>query len=319
MREHLSQDNILKAVVGLRPYRRGGLRLEQEELDGKHWVHNYGHGGSGITVCWGCAEWVARAVDRDPGPIAVLGGGVIGLTVAHRLAKAGRQVTVYARDYPPTTTSDLAGGLWAPTHMALDDGELRRDLLTWSWDAFSELKGKDYGVSDVTLYQALDSPDPLDPMPDWLVGEGRHTERLPFGSDAPEGLVWQTYLIQTSTFLPRLVQDLQEAEVELVEKEFRSEKECSELSQPTIVNCLGLGAGELLGDPAVVPIRGQLLYLKPVKDKMVVDHSGGYVISRDDVLILGGTFEEGESDLSVSEETSRRILEGNRSFDWGSS
>ena len=50
---------------------------------------------------------------------------------------------------------------------------------------------------------------------------------------------------------------------------------------------------------------------------MVVDHAGGYVISREDALILGGTFEEGVSDMTPSEETSKNILEGNQSFDWG--
>ena len=45
--------------VGLRPFRRGGIRLER---DGRI-IHNYGHGGSGFTVSWGCAEAVAAIVD----------------------------------------------------------------------------------------------------------------------------------------------------------------------------------------------------------------------------------------------------------------
>lgn len=47
--------------VGLRPYRNGGIRLERKELsDGRAVIHNYGHGGSGFTVSWGCAQEVAR-------------------------------------------------------------------------------------------------------------------------------------------------------------------------------------------------------------------------------------------------------------------
>jgi D-amino-acid oxidase len=51
---------ILRERVGLRPYRRSGVRLERETLrDGRIVVHNYGHGGSGFTLSWGCAEEAA--------------------------------------------------------------------------------------------------------------------------------------------------------------------------------------------------------------------------------------------------------------------
>ncbi len=45
--------------AGLRPY-RDPLRLESELLEGKLIVHNYGHGGSGITLAMGCAEDVVK-------------------------------------------------------------------------------------------------------------------------------------------------------------------------------------------------------------------------------------------------------------------
>ncbi|MBA3282494.1 MAG: FAD-binding oxidoreductase [Acidimicrobiia bacterium] len=44
--------------VGLRPM-RPSVRLEVEELDGARCVHNYGHGGSGVTLSWGCARETA--------------------------------------------------------------------------------------------------------------------------------------------------------------------------------------------------------------------------------------------------------------------
>lgn len=37
-----------------------GVRLEHEDIDGTLFVHNYGHGGSGITMSWGCALQTAR-------------------------------------------------------------------------------------------------------------------------------------------------------------------------------------------------------------------------------------------------------------------
>ena len=55
----LNIDNppVLAARVGLRPFRKSGVRLERDRLrDGRAVIHNYGHGGSGFTLSWGCAE-----------------------------------------------------------------------------------------------------------------------------------------------------------------------------------------------------------------------------------------------------------------------
>ena len=54
--------------VGLRPA-RPTVRLEVEQLDGARCVHNYGHGGSGVTLSWGCArEATALLTGEDPRP-----------------------------------------------------------------------------------------------------------------------------------------------------------------------------------------------------------------------------------------------------------
>jgi D-amino-acid oxidase len=56
--------HVREVKVGLRPFRRSGIRVEAAGLpDGRLVVHNYGHGGSGFTVSWGCAESVARLVE----------------------------------------------------------------------------------------------------------------------------------------------------------------------------------------------------------------------------------------------------------------
>ena len=51
-------------VAGVRPYRNGSYRLESETIGSKFIVHNYGHGGAGITLSWGCAAKV-RDLVRD--------------------------------------------------------------------------------------------------------------------------------------------------------------------------------------------------------------------------------------------------------------
>jgi D-amino-acid oxidase len=52
---------IIGAKVGLRPA-RSSIRLETEIIGDKKIVHNYGHGGSGYTVSWGCANEVVELV-----------------------------------------------------------------------------------------------------------------------------------------------------------------------------------------------------------------------------------------------------------------
>lgn len=46
--------------AGLRPFRRANVRLDVQE--GTSIVHNYGHGGAGVTFSWGCALEVADHV-----------------------------------------------------------------------------------------------------------------------------------------------------------------------------------------------------------------------------------------------------------------
>lgn len=59
----LAGAEVLEHKVGLRPG-RPEVRLEREDGWGVSVVHNYGHGGSGITLSWGCAgEAVAMVAD----------------------------------------------------------------------------------------------------------------------------------------------------------------------------------------------------------------------------------------------------------------
>jgi len=53
---------VLAERVGLRPFRKSGVRLERCRLrDGRTVIHNYGHGGAGFTLSWGCAREVLEA------------------------------------------------------------------------------------------------------------------------------------------------------------------------------------------------------------------------------------------------------------------
>jgi D-amino-acid oxidase len=57
---NIDEPRVLAARVGLRPFRRSGVRLERDRLsDGRAVIHNYGHGGAGFTLSWGCGREVA--------------------------------------------------------------------------------------------------------------------------------------------------------------------------------------------------------------------------------------------------------------------
>jgi D-amino-acid oxidase len=57
----IEKPNVLAERVGLRPFRKSGVRVERAHLrDGRTVVHNYGHGGSGFTLSWGCTAEVLR-------------------------------------------------------------------------------------------------------------------------------------------------------------------------------------------------------------------------------------------------------------------
>ena len=56
---NIDKPPVLAERVGLRPFRKSGVRLERDQLsDGRTVIHNYGHGGAGFTLSWGCAQAV---------------------------------------------------------------------------------------------------------------------------------------------------------------------------------------------------------------------------------------------------------------------
>ena len=60
----MEKPQVLRERVGLRPFRKSGVRLEAEKLsDDRTVLHNYGHGGSGFTLSWGCAREVLSLLE----------------------------------------------------------------------------------------------------------------------------------------------------------------------------------------------------------------------------------------------------------------
>jgi glycine/D-amino acid oxidase-like deaminating enzyme len=316
---NLADDQIVRAVAGIRPYRRGGPRLEREAVRDKTVVHNYGHGGAGYTLSWGSATLVAELLRGHPRgtEVAVLGSGVVGLASARVLQERGFRVRIYARDFPPHTTSDVAGAEWSPDIVERGETPALRArfdrMLTMSWRRFQSLVGPRWGVSPRPIYEAADVPSGLDELPAGLVPAPRRLRSLPF-APAQSARVYQTLLIEAPVFLATLVEEVRRAGAGLETRSFTGAGELAALREPVIVNCLGLGAGAVFGDAALVPIRGQLVHLRPQALSYLLDHPAGYMVPRADALVLGGTFEEGVADPRTDPATCARIVDDNRRF-----
>jgi D-amino-acid oxidase len=325
-RVDVSEDRIIRRVVGLRPYRPSGFLVRAESLDGRLLVHNYGHGGGGVTLSWGTAALAADLVRESGrgGPAAVLGCGVIGLSSARVLQDRGFDVTIYARQLPPDTTSNVAGAMWNPSFVvdrsqrtAEFDAQFERAQRI-SHRTFQGLVGADYAVRWRELFVLSSNPS-VGGLPDWGLPElypERHAlpaAENPFAS--PRVVVEDTLFIEPATYLRALLRDFHRAGGRVVVRELASASEVAALPEPVVVNATGLGARELFGDRALVAIKGQLTVLLPqaAVDYAVVTEDL-YMFPRSDGIVLGGTHERGVETLEPDLEAEKRILAGQRAI-----
>lgn len=332
-RVKVARNRVIRTVVGLRPFRSEGFVLEAERLGPKLLVHNYGHGGAGVTLSWGTSS-LAVDLARDfvqtrrtrtrNRRFAVLGCGVMGLSTARLLQQRFQNgvgtITIYAKDLPPETTSNIAGALWYPTSsfdqqdVTAKFSEQFRLACQISNRAFQELVGPEYGVRwtdtleliswEASLERELFGGAQLYPQT-----EVHRDPKRYFGF--PFTRQFSTLMIEPHTYLRALLRDFYTAGGKIVVKEFRNRGEIARLTEPVIFNCTGLGSRELFDDQKLIPVRGQLEILLPQPEINYCYLSGsGYMFPRRDGIVLGGTFDRDDWSLQPNPEQTTRILEG---------
>jgi glycine/D-amino acid oxidase-like deaminating enzyme len=320
----VSADRVLHTAVGLRPYRPGGFVLRTERLGDRVVVHNYGHGGAGITLSWGCATLaVEEALATGARSFAVLGCGVLGISTAILLQRHGGRITIYTEHLPAETASSVAGALWLP-YSVYDPTKATPSFLSQfrracvlSFRAFERYVGSDYGVRKLPTYFLLptraDAPDFLGM--DEIFPEihdlpaTEHRFRTPFVQRI------DTWMIDPEVYLPALLRDFRGDGGEVVDRRLASPTEVAALPEPVILNCTGLGSRSLFGDEELTPIQGQLAMLpaQPEVDYGYVYEDSSdllYMFPRKTSIVLGGTSRPGEGSLEPDAAEGQRILAG---------
>jgi glycine/D-amino acid oxidase-like deaminating enzyme len=323
----VSEQRIIRIDVGLRPFRPSGFRVEREALGEKVLVHNYGHGGGGITLSWGTSKLaVDLGYDSSNLDVAVLGCGAVGLATARLLQERGARVRIYARDLPPNTTSNVAGAQWWPASVYDSDratpGFIAQHTAAaqFSFRRFQSLVGDAYGVSWETNYNLSNRPITTypareeDPMRALVVNQ---RDLAPDEHNFPRPFVRQfdTMMIETPLYLRRMELDVRQAGGDIAVREFGDIAQVQALPERIVFNCTGLGAGRLFGDAEIMPVRGQLAILLPQPE---VGYNTiareGYMFARRDGIVLGGTFERGVWSPEPDPVTIAGIIAGHKSI-----
>jgi len=323
----VAPERVIRTVVGLRPYRPSGFVVRGEKLDGKTVIHNYGHGGAGITLSWGTAQLaVAEAAKVETRQCAVIGCGVVGLSTARLLQQRGYTVSIYAKAMPPDTTSNIAGGLWDPvtvydhTRVTPEFNRQFGEAGRFAFRRYQSMVGETYGVRWLPYYllsrdSALNPAPPDSPYsqiePLYPDAKQLSPDEHPF--DVPYAYRRYSMLIEPAIYLNALMRDFYLAGGRIWVREFREARQLISVRETLIFNCTGLGARALFHDKELVPVRGQLSFLlpQPEVDYMTGGPNDIYMFPRRDGILLGGTHQRGEFSIEPDPADTERILREN--------
>jgi D-amino-acid oxidase len=238
----------------------------------------------------------------------VVGAGVVGLTTAISLAEAGLVTRVLAADPPERTTSYVAGAIWGPvrTSTAGPALEWARVGLAVLSELAADPRAAIRQVSGI-MVEATPRPGP-----DWLpiLPDQRPltAAELPRGFGC--GWRYTAPVVSMPAYLAYLAERYQRAGGSITLGPVSSLRA---LQAPLIVNCTGTGARDLVPDPLVVPVRGQVVVVaNPGLTEFYRAPSDGpesvYAFPHEDVVVLGGTADEGAWDLTPDRDVTERIL-----------
>ena len=323
----VAADREIRTVVGLRPFRASGFVVRAETLGDTLVVHNYGHGGAGITLSWGTSKLaVDIGAPGHRGSVAVLGCGAVGLANARLLQEAGFDVTIYTKAMPPETTSNIAGGQWFPAFSsdpAKRTEAFDRQLLAaanYAYRRYQIMVGPRFGVRWMRNYFLGHHEFNED---GYLGERGPLRAMLPeFRNLAPDEHPFSGYefvrrvdtlIIEPPVYLAAMLDEFRIAGGKVVVRELPDRAAIEALGEKLVFNCTGLGAKSLFDDAELTPVKGQLTFLLPQPEVQYAVIGGDlYMFPRSDGILLGGTHEEGVWSLEPNLERKAEIIAGHR-------
>ena len=245
-RVKVAADRVIRMIAGLRPFRPSGFVVRAEKFDDRLVIHNYGHGGAGITLSWGTGLLAVReAAQTEARDCAVIGCGVVGLSTARLLQQRGYNPVIYTKEMPPSVTSNVAGGLWEPDSL-FDRPRVTPQFLAQfveasrlSFQRYQPLAGDRYGVRWLPLYKlarqaaGVAAPPPESPASDIeaLYPEGRQLTAREHPFAVPFVRRKYSMLIEPAIYLNALIRDYHLAGGKIVVREFRSMRDLTGLRE----------------------------------------------------------------------------------------
>ena len=260
-------------------------------------------------------------IDLDA-DVLVLGAGVIGLSTAVCLAEAGVNVAVAAADPPERTTSVAAGAIWGPHLVGMDERVERWANVTLA--SLAKLSHPELGANELagivhTATGIAASRDSQAPPPEFAGPAADLTECPADKIPAGYAVAWR--LTATIVAMPGYLDYLAGRLCRAGGRSAFPAKigrfsDASRLapSARIIVNCTGCGARDLVPDPDVVPVRGQVVVAaNPGITEFFVGTSSDpgdltYVFPHGDVVVLGGTEQRGNWSLDADPDTAAGII-----------
>ncbi|KAG0698752.1 D-aspartate oxidase [Chionoecetes opilio] len=210
--------------------------------------------------------------------VVVVGAGVNGVGSALALQRLHPecQITIIAKDFTPNTTGDGAAGLWEPYRKGTGDTPDSK-ILEWAgvtWQQFSEWYSKGEGKTrGLSLIHGTTLNSVLKPSPSWQHIPLGYASLTPdqcaqFGPRYKSGSRFTTFTAEPSKLLPSLLRDLKALGTRLEVRCLSSLKEAADEAD-LVINCSGLGARDLVPDPLVFPVRGQVIRSAEVVEEWV--------------------------------------------------
>jgi D-amino-acid oxidase len=240
--------------------------------------------------------------------VLVIGAGVIGLTTAIRAAEAGMEVRVLAADPPRETTSAVAGAMVGP--LLMPPGDRSRG---WGQATVDELTAGP-AAPGARVARGLLAARPAGMLPPFA--EELPGFRLCAAEELPAGFgtgFWvELPVVDTPTYLDHLVERLRSAGGELELGRVASLAEAARAA-PRVANCAGLGARELVPDPALRPVRGPKVVVEnPGLDTFFMEAPLGPAwtayLPHGDHVVLGGRAADGDERLAPDPAEADEIL-----------